>query len=51
MVKLHNYTLYAGIHTYFFVRSVKNAKKMSAALLKNDAFKRKSLAFEKRKEK
>ena len=33
-VKLHNYTLYAGIHTYFFVRSVKNAKKMSAVLLK-----------------
>ena len=26
-VKLHNYTLYAGIHTYFFVRSVKMRKK------------------------
>ena len=33
-VKLHNYTLYARIHTYFFVRSVKNAEKMSAVLLK-----------------
>lgn len=46
-VKLHNYTLYAGIHTYFFVRSVKNAKKMSAVLLKMTHLNGKILDFEK----
>lgn len=45
-VKLHNYALYAGIHTYFFVRSVKNAEKMSAILLKMTHFNGKSSAFE-----
>ena len=45
-VKLHNYALYAGIHTYIFVRSVKNAKKMSAVLLKMTHLNGKSLAFE-----
>ena len=46
-IKLHNYTLYAGIHTYFFVRSVKNAKKMSAVLLKMTHLNGKILDFEK----
>ena len=46
MVKLHNYTLYTEIHTYFFVRSVKNAKKMSAVLLKMTHLNGKSSAFE-----
>ena len=45
-VKLHNYALYAGIHTYFFVRSVKNAKKMSAVLLKMTHLNGKNSAFE-----
>lgn len=44
-VKLHNYTLYAGIHTYFFVRSVKNAKKNECSFIENDAFKRKNFGF------
>ena len=46
-VKLHNYTLYAEIHTYFFVRSVKNAEKMSAVLLKMTHLNGKILDFEK----
>ena len=45
MVKLHNYTLYTEIHTYFFVRSVKNAKKNECGFIENDAFKRKKLSF------
>lgn len=48
-VKLHNYTLYAGIHTYFFVRSVKNTKKMSAVLLKMTHLNGKILDSEKEK--
>ena len=35
-LKLHNYALYAEIHTYFFVRS---------GFIENDAFKRKKLSF------
>lgn len=45
-VKLNNYTSYTEIHTYFFVRSVKNAKKMSAILLKMTHLNGKSSAFE-----
>lgn len=48
-IKLHNYTLYTEIHTYFFVRSVKNAKKMSAVLLKMTHLNGKSVAFENEK--
>ena len=50
-VELHNYTLYAGIHTYSFVRSVKNAKKMSAVLLKMTHLNGKILDFEKGRKK
>ena len=48
-VKLHNYTLYTEIHTYFFVRSVKNAKKMSMVLLKMTHLNGKILNFERGK--
>lgn len=44
-VKLHNYALYAGIHTYFFVRSVKKCGKNECGFIENDAFKRKKLSF------
>ena len=44
-VKLHNYALYAGIHTYFFVRSVKKYGKNECGFIENDAFKRKKLSF------
>ena len=44
-VKLHNYTLYAEIHTYFFVRSIKKYGKNECGFIENDAFKRKNFEF------
>ena len=43
-VKLHNYTLYAGIHTYFCAKC-KKCEKNECSFIENDAFKRKNFGF------